>query len=481
MSRGITLEPVKHLSIFGRDAWASLIYSKTGSNPLDIVRAMTDIYKGSDSYKKFKALGGETYATRLLTRADRAQNLNELLKTERPNVTIVPFNKLGSFLSEFSKNLVASVPFAEYQRAVKKFGDTPDGRLAALIEAKSVSYDPTKKGSSKLVKGAANILPFFNVMLQEPYMIAKNMNRPLFWAKGAVGIALPSLLLKLYNTGNPDYDDMSPINKTMFMHFYTDAGHFAVPGPWLMSALFKGVPEAFFDTVQGEGGDAWKGLLSYVTSQLAGTWNPYITAAVEQTTNRTLPSPGGLALYPFMDQERRAPPVVPRRLENLPPEQQYTSKTSQLARWFGGLWNASPIKVERLIKTFGGGLAGDALSLIDEVAYASGLAEDQRPDEGFQNVFIIGKILSSNTPSNTKYTSKFYTDLEQARIAKQRGEPNDHSILNKYNKNISKLLKQYIQIERQDIDPRSKKELLQEKQQQINALYKEAVTRGKDA
>jgi len=479
MSKGITLEPIKHLSIFGRDAWSSLIYSKTGSNPLSIVRALTDIYKDTESWKKFKAMGGEQYASRMLSRADRVESVEKLLKVESPNVTIVPFKKFGDFLSKHSSNLVASVPFAEYQRALKKFGDTPEGRTKALIESKSVSYDPNKKGSSKLVKAMANVQPFFNVMLQEPYMIAKNMKRPLFWAKGAVGITIPSLIMKIINDGNPDYDDLSPISKTMFMHFYTPAGHFAVPAPWLLGALFKGVPEAFYDTVKNEGGEAWHGLYSYVASQMAGTWNPIITGVYEQTSNKTLPSPGAIAFSPFIEQERRAPPVVPRKLENLPPEQQYTSKTSQLARWWGALWKASPVKVERLIKTFGGGVAGDTLALIDEIAYASGLADDLRPEQSMQNNFIISKILSDNTPTHTKYTEQFYSELEKSRIAKQRDQPNDNKRLNDYNTKISALLKKYVQIEKQDIDRSKKKQQLQDYQKKINALYKEAVTQSR--
>jgi hypothetical protein len=180
MSRAIVFEPIKAGSIFLRDAYSSLIYSKTGSNPISIVKALVDIYKDSHSWNQFKSLGGEQYATRLMTRSDRIGKIEELLKSDRPNAVMVPFNKLSGFLKKFSSSLTASVPFAEYQRSVKKFGDTPSGRLQALIESKSVTYDPTKRGSSKLVRDAANFLPFFNVMLQEPAMIAKHMKSPQF-------------------------------------------------------------------------------------------------------------------------------------------------------------------------------------------------------------------------------------------------------------------------------------------------------------
>ena len=369
MSKGIVLEPTKFVSIFGRDALSSLIYSKTGSNPVSIVRALTDIYKDTHAWNQFKSLGGEQYASRLMTRTERVQKIEELLKAERPNAIMVPFKEMASFLKKHSQNLVASVPFAEYQRSVKKFGDTPSGRLAALIESKSVTYDPTKRGSSKNIKNAANFFPFFNVMLQEPAMIAKNLKRPQFIAKGIAGITLPSLLLKMYNEGNPDYDDMNPILKASCWHFYTENGHYALPIPWLLGATFKAAPEVLYDMLKGQGGESFKGLTSYVASQLSGSFPPIVQAAVEQSTNHSLPSPVGLALKPFTDVEKRAPPVVPKRLESLPPEQQYTSKTSQLARMYGSLWKVSPVKVERLIKTFGGGIASDSLAMIDELAY----------------------------------------------------------------------------------------------------------------
>lgn len=479
MSRGIVLEPVKFGSIFLRDAYSSLIYSKTGSNPLSIVKALNDIYKDTHSWNQFKSLGGEQYASRLMTRTERVGKIEELLKAEQPNAVLIPFKNLSQFLKKHSQNLVASVPFAEYQRAVEKFGDTPSGRLQALIEAKSVTYDPTKKGSSKLVKGSANFFPFFNVMLQEPAMIAKNMKRPMFWAKGALGMTLPSLLLKMYNEGNPDYDDMNPLLKSSCWHFYTDAGHFAVPVPWLLGALFKGMPEVFYDYAKGEGGDTWKGLYSYIASQLSGSFPPIVQAAVEQSTNRSLPSPAALALMPFADVEKRAPPVVPKRLENLPPEQQYTSKTSQLARWYGNLWGASPVKVERLIKTFGGGLASDALALIDEMAYASNLVEDKRPEQGAKNYLLLGKFLSENTPSNTKYTSEFYNLLEQSKIEKKRGNPNKHNALNQANMKISAKLRKYRDIEEKSMDPKRKREELQQLQKEINTLYKESVLKNR--
>ena len=91
----------------------------------------------------------------------------------------------------------------------------------------------------------------------------------------------------------------------------------------------------------------------------------------------------------------------------------------------------------------------------------------------------MGKFLYDNTPSNTKYTNEFYTLLEQSNIEKQRGNENDYKILSSYSPKISKLFKQYRDIESQKIDGKIKKEKLQSIQKDINALYKEAVLKTK--
>ncbi len=470
-SKGVVMEPIKALSITSRDVLNGVVLGKYNHSPFNTAKAFFDILNQTDQYSRYKALGGDTYASRLLARSERITKVESLLKKERPNAIIVPFQKLGKYLREFNGMVSAAVPFAEYQAALKKFGDTPQGRLQALMEAKSVSYDPTKKGSHKVIKGLGNVGPFFNVMLQEPYIIAKNIKRPLYWAKGMAYYGMPAMLMKMYNTGNPDYDDLSPISKAMFYHFYLPGDiHVAVPLGWLNTALFKLPTELAYDVVNQEGGDSLKGMIAYITSQISGAFNPIVQVAVEQTTGKSLETPLGMVTSVFTNQ-RRAPDVVPKRLQNLPPEKQYTSKTTLAARWWGELWGVSPVKTERFIKGFGGGVAMDALYLVDEIAYRTGLVEDNRPDD----IIIIGRVVQDSTPTNTKYTQRFYQMLDEEKLKDQRGQPSKIKTLNRYNKQVSDAFKQYRDIEKSKIDPKIKKQKLKQSQQKINRLFKQAV------
>src|SRR5690606_7393230 len=120
--------------------------------------------------------------------------------------------KVFEYLKKYEKTLgdiSIAVPFAEYTRAIEKYGNTPEGRILAMMEAKSVTYDPHRKGKHKLVREAAPFINFLNVTLQDAAMLAKNLKRPEVWFRGLTTITLPTLALKMINEGNPDYKDLS--------------------------------------------------------------------------------------------------------------------------------------------------------------------------------------------------------------------------------------------------------------------------------
>ena len=98
-SKGISLEPRKFLSIMGRDALSSLVYSKTGSNPISVVEALGDIFNDKHVYKEFLSLGGDVYASRLAERIDRAKKIEDLITPGKEGI-MVPFGKDGRLFPE---------------------------------------------------------------------------------------------------------------------------------------------------------------------------------------------------------------------------------------------------------------------------------------------------------------------------------------------------------------------------------------------
>lgn len=494
-SRSISMEPRKFLSIASRDALSSLIYSRTGSNPVSVFEALSDVWNASPVYKEFLAMGGDVYASKLAERIDRAKTIDQLITPGKEGI-IVPFEKMGSYFRKYGQalsDISLAVPLSEYKRALAKYGNTAEGRLMAAMEARRVVYDPTRKGASKVVQGFGNYIPFWNVSLQDMSMVGQNLKRPETWMKGMAAITAPTLLLKMANEGNPDYEALTPIDKAAFWHIYSGDKHIRIPIPWLLGTAFKAGAEVFYDTTtemmnvgDDRAKDAWKGMYDHFIENVSGAVPPAMQIYLEQTTGKAAPSPVGY----FLGTESRAPEVVPKRLQGLEPKHQYTAKTSVLAKKWGEFWNVSPVKVERFIKGLGATSAATALALTDEIAYFTGLAENKRPEQRESNYLMLGHFVRNSPESRTKYANEFYEYLREAeqrkrsqKMIKEKGL--DESLedlsfqrvpLGKYQRKISKLFRDMRSIEDdENMSSAAKKSNLDSYQREINDLYKEAV------
>lgn len=471
-SKGISYAPRKFFSIFTRDALSSLIYSRSGSNPISIVEALSDIYGQKDIYKQFLSLGGDVYASRLAERIERVKKVEDLV-TPGKEGPIVGIDKISEYMDKYGDTLNGislAVPLAEYKRSVLKYGDTPEGRIMAAMEARRVTYDPTRKGGSKIVKELGNYIPFWNVSLQDLAMLAKNLKNKETWAKGIIALSLPSIALKMLNEDNPEYQDLNPVDKAAFWHIYAGDSHIRIPIPWLLGTTFKVGAESFFDLAKDRGSEAWEAIYHNFAQNLSGSLPPPMQAFSEATIGKSLPSPLGTIL----GTESNAPDVVPRRLQHLPYDKQYTSKTSHLARKFGELFGVSPVKVEKVAKTLGGLVVADGLALIDEIGYQTGFIEDNRPEQRENNYLLLGHFVSDSSPSRIKQANEFYKKLDEE---KRKGSALGKT-LSSYNSKISAKFRKLREVESSKvINPTSKRQQMKKLQIEINELYKQAVTK----
>src|SRR5690606_31802596 len=121
---GLTLSPDKFFSIAARDAWTAMLYSKSGVMPVDTARAVAEILGDSQMYKQFKFDGGDSYSGRLSSRMDRSAKVEDLM-TKGKEGPVVSVDKVFEYLKKYEKTLgdiSIAVPFAEYTRAIEKYG-----------------------------------------------------------------------------------------------------------------------------------------------------------------------------------------------------------------------------------------------------------------------------------------------------------------------------------------------------------------------
>jgi len=204
------------------------------------------------------------------------------------------------------------------------------------------------------------------------------------------------------------------------------------------------------------GGEAWESLYNNFVQNVTGMVPVLLQAFSEATLGKSLPSPLGVIL----GTESNAPDVVPRRLQHLPYDKQYTSKTSHLARKFGELFGVSPVKVEKIAKTIGGLVVADGLALIDEIGYQTGFIEDLRPEQRENNYLLLGHFVSDSTPSRTKQANEFYRKLDEE---KRKGSALGKT-LSSYNSKISAKFRKLREIESSKvINPASKRQQMKNK------------------
>ena len=71
-------------------------------------------------------------------------------------------------------------------------------------------------------------------------------------------------------------------------------------------------------------------------------------------------------------------PIVPRKLENLPPEAQVKENTSGSARILGGLTGTSPLKVENFIRSTAGGVGSQTINMVDNLLAKGGVIPEEQ-------------------------------------------------------------------------------------------------------
>lgn len=124
-------------------------------------------------------------------------------------------------------------------------------------------------------------------------------------------------------------------------------------------------------------------------------------------------------------------PIVPRRLEDLPPEEQVKDNTSGSARILGKLMGKSPIQVEQFVKSTFGGVGSQATNALDTVLSKTGMI----PEEQVGGQGILEGILSRFAKAQGGgmevgiWGNKVKRDEGLAQIEKNKDDPVNKEIL----------------------------------------------------
>lgn len=167
--------------------------------------------------------------------------------------------------------------------------------------------------------------------------------------------------------------------------------------------------------------------------------------------------------------------LVPKRLQDLPAEEQYDESTDAFSKWLGGLINVSPYKINYVLDQYSGGIGDVILPMLTP--------EAENGKDGLLNELIapLNDKFTTNSTLNNQNVTDFYDLSDELTTGAKKSNATDEDVLmNKYINSVkAEMSELYIkkrEIQNSDLRDSEKYQQVLEVQRQINELAKEALS-----
>jgi len=423
---GATLAPEFFLKNAIRDTAGGTIFSRNGFVlGLDTARGMmTQILSkygkenSSKIYQDWIKSGGPQSSYVAFDRNYFSNNISKEL-TSRPVYNLVknPLEMLR-IATEFFENSTRLGEFQKaYNNSIKKGLNHKQAVERGGFEARNITVDFQKMGAKV---GAWNaVSAFFNARVQGYVKLYDTFKNPETRYKAlylsASLITLPSILLWYANHDDERYKELPQWQKDLFWIFITGEGKdttiWRAPIPFELGFIFKTLPERALDFINKKDPTAIKNLLKDFALDNATSVLPIPDIAkpvIEAWSNKSL----------FTKK-----PIVPRSLEGVLPEYQYTEYTSETSKILGKLIRqisgdysgiSSPARIESTINNWTGTLGRTFTTVLDKALIASGIVDDPiKPEETLSDMPIIRAFVVRNPTSGSEYITTFYDKYDK--------------------------------------------------------------------
>ena len=389
-----------------RDQMSAFVYSKYGYIPgVDLVKGIWETVARKDVFQKWLAAGGDQSMFVSLDRISTQKTLQEVVKDVfTPQRALLELKKWAReplrpvrALSAFGEK---GTRLGAFKRAVGKTSD-----IEAAFESRDITLDFSRLGSQ--TKPVNQIIAFWNANIQGlDKLVRAFKDRPIQTSLKAVGgITLPSIGLYLANRNNPRYQEIPQWQKDLFWIVIPPGEKspiIRIPKPFELGIIFGTVPEHILAWIEKNDPEALKSIPSALSK---GASPGYIPTAL-------LPILENTANYSFF----RDRPIVSQSLENLPPELQANTYTSETAKEIGKIMKYSPSKIENFANGYFGGLGRYALEASDAILKGFGIVNpppepaETLADKPFIKAFIVREPIGSASES----VNQFYDILEKS-------------------------------------------------------------------
>lgn len=320
------------------------------------------------------ALKGDRRVNRQISDMTRYPILSPkgLAQTARRTVAS-PFKLLES-IGDIAEN---APRMAAYKIEMNRLGGerTPENVRRAMEQAREITVNFSRKGS--LTRDIESFVPYNNAAVQGTYRILRAFKQnPV---KTMIAIAGLSVLPKLYEytqfADDPDYQQLPARERYRFLIVSKNPDGTFVKIP--MEPAYNSFGELTIEALRAfkdQDPTAFKGM----ADALANAWlPPAVTGALQGVTqgggvetsiagaiNSTVAAP---FVAVTANQSFTGAPIVSQGLSDRSPQYQYDERTSSIAKELGKYLKMSPMKVDYLIRAYGGDPARLLLPLTSDV------------------------------------------------------------------------------------------------------------------
>ena len=264
------------------------------------------------------------------------------------------------------------------------------------------------RGDWKLIQFLTQTVPFLNARIQGLNRLGRGAkeNPAGFVMKGGLVMAISfGLMAMRSDEEDEEYWALPEWDRDTYWHFWLGGEHYRVPKPFEVGAIFATVPERIYEASRGSDDHVFWNRIGHMFIETF-SMNPvpqFIKPFAEVWANENT----------FLGRK-----IVPMSVQNLPPEEQYTSYTSEVVRaiaqtlpeWLPDSMR-SPAKIQHVIEGYTGTLGGYAVSMADlTVDKYDGSPE---PTMRTRDIPVVKRFVQSGV-GNTKYSERFYDMLEQS-------------------------------------------------------------------
>lgn len=387
---GATLSPDFSVRNPLRDTFSATIFSNYGFKPgIDLVRGVMELFsKDADVYNLWKASGGEGSMFASMDREVLQKRLKDLIATRGEKALNIVKNPVDMLrlVSEMGEQ---GTRLGEMRSALRSGADP----TSAAFASREVTLDFAKMGSK--AKAVNMLKAFFSSGINGTDKMVRSFKEHPFRTllKSLMYLTLPSILLYLAQKDDPRWKELPMWQKNLFWIVLTPNHIYRIPKPFELGMLFSSVPERTMEWLDTKDPEAFDDITKAVLTGMLPDMTPIPTAGIPIIEN--------IANYSFFLDR----PIVSRGQENLPPEKQAGTYTSETAKMIGETLNYSPSKIDNLIQGYFGGLGKYAVDGMDVILKGSGVATPPAsPAKGLEDMpvlraFMIRKPIGSNSES----------------------------------------------------------------------------------